>query len=260
MPSPFPGMDPYLEGSSFWEEFHANLAGEIQAQLTPQLRPRYIAALTPRMTYEEITIQKTRMAIPDVGVFRVEEQPYHYGAVAIAPAPMIGVTTFEVPVKEQEIEIREVESGTLVTAIESLSPVNKRPGHDAYKTYRRKRRDLLRTDVHLLEIDLLRGGQRPPLETPLPDAPYFIFLSRGDWRPKVEIWPIKLSDALPIIPIPLLEPDPDVPLDLGRALDTIYDRAAYDLRIDYSQPPPKPELTAGDTSWLQEHLQAVGLR
>jgi hypothetical protein len=253
-------MDPYLEGPNFWEEFHTNLAGDIQAQLTPQLRPRYIAALTPRMTYEEITIQQTRTAIPDVGVFHVAEQPYRYETVAIAPAPMIGVTTIEVPVKEQEIEIREVESGTLVTAIEILSPVNKRPGHDAYKTYRRKRRDLLRTEVHLLEIDLLRGGRRPPLETPLPTAPYFIFLSRGDRRPKVEIWPIKLSDVLPVIPVPLLEPDPDVPLDLGRALQRSYDKAAYDLRIDYSQPPPKPELTAEDADWLQNHLQSVGIR
>jgi len=153
-----------------------------------------------------------------------------------------------------------VATGLLVTAIEILSPVNKRPGHEAFEAYRRKRRDLLRTPVSLMEIDLLRAGQRPPLLTPLPDAPYFIFLSRGDSRPEVEIWPLRLQDPIPVVPVPLLDPDPDVPLDLGRAIHTIYDRAAYDLRIDYRQPLPKPEFSPEDTRWLEERIHAAGLR
>lgn len=153
-----------------------------------------------------------------------------------------------------------METGLLVTAIEILSPVNKRPGHEAFAAYRRKRRDLLRSSVHLLEIDLLRAGRRPPLVTPLPDAPYFVFLSRSDQRPRVEIWPLKLQDPIPVLPVPLLEPDPDVPLDLGRAIRIIYDRAAYDLRIDYSQPPPKPDLPPEDARWVAVCLQSAGLR
>lgn len=260
MPSPFPGMDPYLEVSHIWEDFHANLAGEIQAQLAPRLRPRYFAALTPRVTYDEVLIEKTYLAKPDVSVWKVSNRPLVGEAVAVAPAPLLGYVTLEEPIKEQSIEIREVATGLLVTAIEILSPVNKRPSHEAFEAYQRKRRDLLRTPVSLMEIDLLRTGQRPPLLTPLPDAPYFIFLSRGDWRPKVEIWPLRLQDPIPVVPVPLLDPDPDVPLDLGRAIHTIYDRAAYDLRIDYRQPLPKPEFPPEDTHWLEECLEAAELR
>jgi hypothetical protein len=107
---------------------------------------------------------------------------------------------------------------------------------------------------------LLRGGRRPPLETPLPEAHYFVFLSRGERRPVVEIWPLRFQESIPVLPVPLLAPDPDVPLDLGRAIQTVYDEAAYDLRLDYRQPPPRPELASADIAWLQAHLQAAGLK
>lgn len=260
MPSPFPGMDPYLEHSNIWEDFHTSLATEIRDQLTPQLRPRYIAALMPRVTYEEVTIEKPRSVKPDVSVYQVTEQPMARKGVAIAPAPLIEEIPLEVPVKLYTVEIREVETGLLVTAIEILSPVNKRPGHEAHQAYQRKRRDLLRTEVHLLEIDLLRGGQRLSRVEPLPEALYFVFLNRAEARSRLEIWPLKLQEPIPILPVPLLEPDPDVPLDLGRAIQAIYDRAAYDLRNDYHQPPPKPDLKPEELAWLQEMLQAAGLR
>ncbi len=160
MPSPFPGMDPYLEHPNIWEDFHASLAMEIRDQLSPQLRPRYFAALMPRVTYEEITVEKLRSVKPDVSVYKVDDQPLRGEAVAIAPAPVIEQVPLETPVKLYTVEIREVETGLLVTAIEILSPVNKRPSHEAHQAYQRKRRDLLRTEVHLLELDLLRGGQR----------------------------------------------------------------------------------------------------
>lgn len=254
MASSFPGMDPYLEGPDIWEDFHANLAGEIQAQLSPRLRPRYFAALSARVTYEEVAIEERRVAKPDLSVLRVSDQPTQGVSVAILPAPVTGLVALEVPVKEQSIEIHEVGTGTLVTAIEILSPVNKRPGHDAFETYRRKRRDLLRTTVHLMEIDLLRGGHRPPLITPLPAAPYFIFLGRAERRPHIEIWPVSMREPIPVVPVPLIAPDADVPLDLGLAVRTIYDRASYDLRIDYHGAPPPPALTPEDASWVRERI------
>ncbi|MBI4586592.1 MAG: DUF4058 family protein [Planctomycetes bacterium] len=103
-------------------------------------------------------------------------------------------------------------------------------------------------------IDLLRAGARPPLATPLPEAPYFVFLSRGNRRPRVEIWPLKIREPIPILPVPLADPDPDVPLDLGRAIRTIYDRAGYDLRIDYRQS-LTPGLSADEEAWVKAHLR-----
>jgi hypothetical protein len=89
------------------------------------------------------------------------------------------------------------------------------------REYRRKRLALLRSKVHLLEIDLLRKGERPPLEKPLPDVPYFAVLSRVERRPVADVWPIRLQEVLPILPTPLLDPDPDVPLELGRAVAAV---------------------------------------
>jgi hypothetical protein len=160
-------MDPYLEHPDLWEDFHSDLASEIRARLVPLLRPRYFAALAPRVTYDEVTIEQTRVANPDVSVTKVSDEPVAAKSTLLAPAPLTGLVALEVPVKEQRIEIRESESRVLVTAIEILSPVNKRTGHEAFQTYRRKKRDLLRTTVHVLEIDLLRGGNRSPLATPL---------------------------------------------------------------------------------------------
>ena len=41
MPSPFPGMDPYLEGTE-WQSFHADLCSQMGRQLAPLLQPKYI--------------------------------------------------------------------------------------------------------------------------------------------------------------------------------------------------------------------------
>ena len=262
MPSPFPGMDPYLETTDRWRNVHSNLATEIQAQLAPLIRPRYYADQEPRFVYDTgLDIVTRYQALPDVSVV---EHPrpttLSHGTVAIAPAPLEALIAADLPEKLTSVAIRTVEGDTLVTAIEILSFVNKRPGHAAYLTYRRKRQAILESTAHLLEIDLLRAGERPPLAEPLPEAPYFIVLSRAERRPVAEVWPLHLQDPLPVLPVPLLPPDPDVPLDLGRALATIYDRSGYDLRIDYTQSPPAPTLSVEDALWLEAHLQKVGKR
>lgn len=255
MPSPFPGMDPYLESAHLWEDFHARLATEIADQLTPRLRPRYVAALTPRIVYDEVVIQQPRVAKPDVGVHRTSDKSSAPAAALISPPVLVGLAAIEEPMREQSIEIRAVPAGELVAAIEILSPVNKRAGHEAHIAYHRKRRSLIRADVHLLEIDLLRAGRRPPrLVTPLPDAPYFVFLSRAGRGASVEIWPMSFREQLPVVPVPLLEPDPDAPLHLGQATRAIYDRAAYDLRINYRELPPEPKFSDTDLAWISQQL------
>jgi hypothetical protein len=161
----------------------------------------------------------------------------------------------ELPLRLYTVEVRETAGLRLVTAIEVLSPVNKRPSHEAYHDYLRKRRELLRCDAHLIEIDLLRGGDRPPLEQPVPPAPYYVTLSRAGRRPYVEVWPVQLRERLPVLPVPLLEPDPDVPLDLGRAVAAVYERGAYVRLIDYRQPPPPPRLSEAEAVWVEDRLR-----
>jgi Protein of unknown function (DUF4058) len=107
-----------------------------------------------------------------------------------------------------------------------------------------------------MELDLLRGGERSPLETVLPPAPYYVTLARVEHRPYVDVWPIQLEVRLPVLPVPLSTPDPDVPLDLGTIVPAVYERGGYATRIDYRQPVPPPPLVSEQQAWI-EHLLAA---
>ena len=256
MPSPFPGMDPYIETPELWSDFHSDLASEIRAHLNRRIQPYYFARLTPYVTYEVVEVGQVHGVRPDVGVWQLQSLPGEgqASAATIAPAPVESLVTLEIPLRLHRVEIRATASQQLVTVVEILSPVNKRPSHDAYLAYQRKRRDILRSEVHLLEIDLLRGGERPPVARPVPAAPYYVVLSRANRRPTVEVWPIQLADRLPVLPVPLLEPDPDVPLGLGAAVASVYERGAYASQIDYQQSPPPPALSQSEADWLRTLL------
>ena len=261
MPSPFPGMDPYIEQNKIWVDFHARLADEISARLNTQIRPAYFARLTPYVTYETIEVSKSELQAirPDVGVMARGALPVATGAEVVVLEPdevgaVESVVTLETEIELLSVEIRRAETEKLVTAIEILSPVNKQPSHDAYTDYLRKRRDLARSSAHLIEIDLLRGGTRPPLEQPVPPAPYYITLSRANRRPFVTVWPIPLHARLPKLPVPLAGKDPDVLLPLNDIVATVYERGGYDAQIDYHQPVPPPALSTDETQWVEALL------
>jgi hypothetical protein len=109
-------------------------------------------------------------------------------------------------------------AGTLVTAIELLSPANKRPGVNGADAYEQKRQEIFDSTVNLLEIDLLRNGRRPQVTRPLPDAPYFVFLSRVQRRPYSEIWSLSLREPIKLLPVPLLYPAPPLKCRLFRRI------------------------------------------
>ena len=261
MASPFPGMDPYIEDPDLWTDFHSGLAYEIRTELNRKIQPRYVAKVIPRVTYEAVEIGAARGILPDIAVWerKAQETPAAYATAAVTEAPVESTVSIEFETRVFAVEIHEVGTLRLVTAIEILSPANKRPGHDAFEDYKRKRRDLLRSPVHLIEVDLLRGGTRPPLDRPVPAAPYYVTLSRVEKRPLVSVWPLQLQDRLPVLPVPLLEPDPDATLDLGAMVSAVYERGAYQLLINYQQPPPPP-LDASQQEWLNTFLYEKGLR
>ncbi len=258
MPSPFPGMDPCIESRRIWPDFHLDLAAEIRARLNARIQPGYYATAVTYVTYDviEVAPSKPRAVSPDVSVWRTDLHLPTQGAMAVIDPPLVqSAVPLEVPVRLARVEVREAGAETLVTAIEILSPINKRPGRERQK-YLRKRRALLRSEVHVMELDLLRGGERSPLEISVPSASYYVTLARIDHRPSVDVWPIQLAARLPVLPVPLSAPDPDVPLDLGAIVQAVYERGGYATRIDYHQPVPPPPLEPEQQAWI-EHLLAA---
>jgi hypothetical protein len=257
MPSPFPGMDPYLEGA-LWTTFHFAFGAEIVRQLAPRLRPRYLVLPVERFvmeTSDDVAI--TTSIYPDVGAAKgIRETPAGYSSSSTA-APLHLATVIPEAIPHISIEIRDTANRQLVIAIEILSPTNKRG--EGRIEYLSKRRRILLSTAHLLEIDLLRHGQRVPMQQPLPTAEYFILLSRADERPITGVWPVMLSQPLPTVPIPLLSVDADVILELQQTFTAVYDLLGYDLAIDYTQPPEAP-LEPDDALAADTMLRAVGLR
>ncbi|PDW02778.1 DUF4058 family protein [Candidatus Viridilinea mediisalina] len=261
MEPPFPGMDPYLERASLWPDVHVGLITAMRDALQPQIAPAYVAQITPYVALEQIDIAVPRRAIvPDIGLYERESPKAAALAATIEAPSLTGTALLDIPTRYARIEIRAVNDETLVTAIELLSPVNKRPGAEGVDAYEKKRRELFTAGVHLLEIDLLRGGKRPQLapSTQLPAAPYFVFLSRAEHWPEIDIWACTFERPLPTVPVPLRRPDPDAALPLNQVLHQVYRNARYDLQIDYRAAPPPPDLSATDAAWLEAHLRERG--
>lgn|SRR5690349_14582977 len=255
MPSPFPGMDPYLEGY-LWPDVHAALANKIRQLLAPRLRPRYVVRLEIYVVEDVAPESEIGIMYPDVEILlsgsarsnTSSTSPSGVASTPGTPATLTIPVLDPVEVRVPTVEIRDTANNQLVTCIELLSPVNKRdPG---LSVYRQKRQRLYHAGVHLLEIDLLRRGTRPLVHPRLPEAAYLVGLTRAQ-SGTTALWSLGLRDALPDLPIPLREPDQDSLLELGAALAAVYDEAGYDLSIDYQQPPPQPALSAADTAWVR---------
>jgi hypothetical protein len=248
-------MDPYLEGY-LWPDVHQALAYQFRRQLAPLVEPEYAVRLAVSVVYDRAPAHELGIFYPDIEIVRPHQPiaplPDNPVAVIIPPAPLSLPLALPVPVRLVTVQIHDIARNTLVSSIEILSPVNKRePGLSQFLN---KRDELQAAAVHMLEIDLLRRGNRLWPEEDLPPTPYLAALIRAG-HIQAEIWPITLRDQLPILPVPLRAPHPDVPLDLQAALDTIYDEARYGLTINYQEPPPDPRLEPADAEWVAARVR-----
>ena len=264
MPSPFPGMDPYLE--AHWRDVHARLiiyaSDALQGILPRALRARV----------EESVLLETPKGIgdhplyPDVRVVEFSSkrglETQRQAGVAVAE-PIIVEAEFG-PATETFIEIIDRESGNrVVTMIEFLSPSNKSPGANR-EQYLRKQREVCSSNTNLVEIDLNRFGNHalafslPLLGQEGPTA-YMAGVRRATRRGMAEVYPMQLRERLPIIKIPLRPDDADVPLDLQALVDQCYRNGAYEDTLDYAID-PDPPLSGADDDWADEYLHEKGLR
>lgn len=277
---PFPGMDPYLEAPDIWPDFHDALASELRAELNSLLPAPYYARLQSRPELG-ITMsgERVRRIVPDISVMQrqLREAPVAYATAPVAvleypreqATPTIDLRIPSDPLRHRLVEIRDSQRGhKLVTLIEIVSPSNKLPGPDR-RAYESKQMEILSSDANLIEIDLLRGGQRllpyPELEAAVYDlAPdYLVLLNRsalreGYWM-DFSLYPVALREPLPCILVPLAGGDPDVLLDLQVAVNRAYRDGPYTRMVDYTVE-PDPPLLAEDAAWADQLLRAAGLR
>jgi Protein of unknown function (DUF4058) len=264
MPSPFPGMDPFLEEPGLWPDVHHEIISEARAQLGAQLVPKYYVRIEERVYISDENDPGRDVMVPDVRIAARpgwEDRPFEpRGGTAVEIAEPIVVTTLiDEEIREARLEIVDREQRLVVTVIELLSPTNKVPGSRGRASFEQKRQEVMNSPSHFVEIDLLRGGVGVRTRETLPPCEYLVHLSRNSKRPKALAWPIRLSQRLPVIPIPLHAGDPDARLDLQAVLTTAYDRARYDLSIDYTRD-PVPPLPPEWAAWTDRLLKEKGLR
>jgi hypothetical protein len=264
MGSPFPGMDPYIEVSHLWEDFHNKLIGEIERVLSARVPDRYVVR-TGERSYVALTQLddegEERTFLPDVAVAS-SRGPARAGRKAKGRAPAQGEAgavimraSVKAEYREPFLEIRQADpEHKLITGIEILSPSNKRPNTKGWRQYYRKRLAYLSGYANLVEIDLLRRGRRMPMASAWPDSPYYLLVCRKKRASRCSVWPATFTEPLPSLPIPLAPPDADISLDIQPLVEAIYARSRYERDIDYRRP-LSPPLGTADAAWLDARLR-----
>ena len=245
MPSPFPGMDPYLERPADWPGFHGDLISEFKRQLAPKTGDRYQVGSEVLLFIHEPPAERRSFARADDAVLIAGGGAAAGTAMLAAPTTRMRVGDAVDVERHAYVEIRDARRRRVVTVIEVLSPSNKRRPEDR-RVYEHKRDTLLRNGVSVLQVDLLRGGPRLLPEEATPHD-YNAMLVRGERRSVADVWLWALRDRLPTLPVPLAEGDADVTLDLQAALDTVYD--ATNLAPFLYGEDPDPPLAGEDATW-----------
>lgn len=252
MPSPFPGMDPYIEEPSLWPDFHLTMLAAMKAFINQRLPAQYGAFVDRYIwLHEPDADTRVRLGKPDVFVGERGQQAEGPGAILQAPA----IVTLPVVRRQGNRYLRIIDrrSRRVVTVIELLSPSNKEPGEDR-EAYLAKRHEYLAMGTNLVEIDLLRSGERLPMGEPAPaQADYYVLVCRASELPRAGVWPFSVRDPLPSFPVPLNPADPPVFMDLKPCLDRAYDEARYEQELEYAEP-PVPPLQEPAATWARELL------
>jgi hypothetical protein len=250
MPSPFPGMNPYFENPVTWQDFHTTFIVALRATLYSRI-PKYYAKVEEHIYIREFDESSLRsFARADVAV--TERQPTKQASAStatldphlVAEPKHVWLSVFDED-RVRAIEIVDRELDQVITVIELLSPTNKEHGKDR-EQFIARRHQLLKSGVHYVELDLLRGGPRLPWDG-LEPCDYYFLVSRAGDRPRADIWPFGMREAFPLLHVPLGPGDDDVVVDLKKLLDAQFDAVGY-AQIIYENE-PVPPLSEQDQAW-----------
>jgi hypothetical protein len=272
MPSPFVGMDPYLEDPAIFPDLHDSVIFCLRQTINELLPPPYFASIGSRAWIETAH----RPIGPDVKVLEPRlgsnggvRQAGAGGGVAVAEEmatdPVL-ITVHPYELREPFLEIKTQAGGDrLVTTVEVLSMINKTPGETGRSLYLQKQREVLESKVHLVEIDLLRGGKhstavpRDLVEAKTGPFDYHVCVHHFDRWQDFFVYPRKLGVRLPVIAIPLLPGDGGVNVDLQVILNTVYDTGHYERQVRYKEVTPVPPLSPEQKQWADTVLREQGI-
>jgi hypothetical protein len=261
MPSPFPGVDPYIESSGRWGDFHGSMIAEMRTALNARLPEGYAAEIDLYVWFHEpAASDRQRGGEPDVYVTsagRASRARRPAGSGALSDYRKFAFPSVSRR-RHKYVRIVDLASNRVVTVIELLSPSNKasREDRDAYLI---KRNETLAAGASLVEIDLLRGGPKLPLSNPPPAVDNFYVLVCRAWEhPEFALRSFGLRDPLPILPVPLDAGVPDAMLPLGPCADAAFDGGKYRTRLPYEEP-LRPRLQKEDAVWVRDLLRSKGL-
>jgi hypothetical protein len=257
MPTPFPGMDPYLERRGLGEQVHADLIVDIRRFLTPLVRPHYHVAIEQRTYLALLPPGQQSVGIPDALIISHPASAPAPTATVVSTGhnPIVAELPMPEEIRERYLEIRDVITQEVVTVIEILSPTNKLPG-EGRSQYERKRLKVLASLTNLVEIDLVRQGEPFAINVPAGTSnrsDYRTVISRSQQRPWAALYLFSLHDPIPDIPIPLRPDEAEPMLELNQILHNLYDQGGYDLAVNY-QHPPEPSLSKADAQWAAQIL------
>jgi len=261
MPSPFPGMDPYLEDPSEWGGVHHALIVAIAAQLNLRLPAGFRAKIEQYIRVEESegdSEPERRLRNPDVFIPDTPS-PYRNGSsTALLSSPTLEMVLLPGELtRHRRVLIETLDGRNVLTALELLSPSNKKIGPDR-SAYLNKRNEYLAAGTNLVEVDLLRSGLRLPVGNPAPPvADYYILVSAAERRPMTSVWAFSVRQSIPNFAVPLLPQIGSVVLELRSCLDRVYDEGRYGQAVDYTAPPAFA-MKDSDAAWATELLSKRG--
>lgn len=255
MPSPFPGMNPYLEQATVWQDFHQTFLVTLRTAILPQVAPRYFVELEVSLYLDPSDEDDLLFAVADAALPEGKSSAPRNPSGATIAAPVTVTVPGVTKKKARRLLIRDAKDRQVVTVIEMLSPSNKDSGPDRTR-YVDKRTEILTSTTNFVELDLLRGGPRMPVRK-LPPCDYYALVSRHWERPNMGLWPVSLREPLPPIPIPVREGDPEPTVGLQAVLQRAYDDGGYAYHIYEGK--PEPPLSAADAAWARELLAAAGV-
>ncbi len=249
-------MDPWLEKPGLWSGFHTTLIVALRAELTMRL-PKGFFAEVEQYIWLQADDDDQQLYIPDnyiatnaaAGTLHTKKKLSTASPTAHVLLPLAKANK-----SKRCIRVYDKENNKVITVIELLSPSDKNKSNE-YHRYISKREEYMAAGINLVEIDLLRRGNRMPMgRDDVPDGDYYVFVSRAEDFPRADVWSFTVREPIPVVPVPLTPDREPIPLAIRAGLDRAYDDADYANRLDYGSP-PQPKLRTSDALWANRLLK-----